>query len=270
MKKDQKNSDSLLEIIFADRNKAYGAYQIRKQYDERLRTAFLTSLGFFGIVFFAVKVMLALFPGTDLPLVKPEVIGPMIWGTKPPKFKQDDVATTKPVVRNTDIINSRIVDHVRETEKKKPTMEHLSFSDNGNGHNAVIPSNSGTPGGNGFTKAGTDFTPVFFKKKEPKSIVEEMPSFPGGEEKMMEFIRSRIVFPKALVESDFHTAKANIRFVVDEEGNITDIRIVRDMGFGTGEEAAKVVGEMPKWIPGKEHGEAVPVYVTLPVTFDVK
>ena len=269
MKKDQKNSDSLLEIIFEDRNKAYGAYQIRKQYDERLRTAFLTSLGFFGIVFFAVKVMLALFPGTDLPFVKPDVLGPVSWGTLP-KFKDEDAGISKPVTKKMDIINSRVVDHVRVPEKQKPRMENISVSENGTGHNAVIPSGVGTSGGDGFTKAGTDFTPVLFKKKEPKSIVDEMPSFPGGEDKMMEFIKSRIVFPKALIESDFHTAKANIRFVVDEEGNITNIRIVHDMGFGTGEEAAKVVGEMPKWIPGKEHGEAVPVYVTLPITFDVK
>ena len=100
-------------------------------------------------------------------------------------------------------------------------------------------------------------------------VVEEMPEFPGGQQKMLEFIYKNIKYPAAAREEGLEGLVV-IRFVVDKEGNTKDHEIVRGGGGGMGEEALRVVKTMPQWKPGKQKGKKVAVSYNLPVRFKLQ
>ncbi len=100
-------------------------------------------------------------------------------------------------------------------------------------------------------------------------IVESMPTFPGGEEKMMEYLRDNIKYPQAAKETGI-TGRVLVSFVVERDGSITNAKVDRDIGGGCGAEALKVIKSMPKWEPGKQRGKSVRVEVRMPVAFNLR
>lgn len=108
--------------------------------------------------------------------------------------------------------------------------------------------------------------PVQEKNDVVYTYVEQMPEFPGGNEAMMEFIRKNLRYPETAKETGVE-GRVIVRFVVNEDGTVSDITILRDIGAGCGAEAVHVVKMMPKWKSGKQNGRAVRTYMTLPVMF---
>ncbi|HHH54845.1 MAG TPA: energy transducer TonB [Bacteroidetes bacterium] len=121
------------------------------------------------------------------------------------------------------------------------------------------------------------------KEEEIFQIVEQMPRFPGCEDKatkaekeqcsqqkLMEYIYANLKYPPIARENGIE-GRAVIRFVVDKNGKVSDVKILRDIGGGCGEAAAKVIKSMnsmsKKWVPGRQGGRKVKVYYTLPVIF---
>ena len=98
------------------------------------------------------------------------------------------------------------------------------------------------------------------------TFVEQMPEYPGGQEKMMQFIMDNLKYPTQ-AKDDGVMGKVVAQFIVKEDGSISEIKILRDIGDGCGDEVMRVIGLMPKWMPGKQNGKAVNVVFTLPVTF---
>ncbi len=98
------------------------------------------------------------------------------------------------------------------------------------------------------------------------TVVEESPSYPGGSEAIDKFLTENIVYPAVANESGVQ-GKVFITFVVEKGGNITDVKIKRDIGGGCGEEAVRVIKKMPKWKPGLQRGKPVRVQFVLPVNF---
>lgn len=92
------------------------------------------------------------------------------------------------------------------------------------------------------------------------------PEFPGGEEKMMRYVSNNIKYPKKAKKRGVQ-GTAVVSFVVNKDGSISDIRILKDPGEGCGEEAARVVREMPKWNPGSMDDHPVKVRYTFPLRF---
>ena len=128
--------------------------------------------------------------------------------------------------------------------------------------------------------------PPAIEVKEIFKVVEDMPRFPGCEDlgskeertscaqnKLLEFIYANIQYPPIARENNVQGTVV-VRFVVTETGDVDGIEILRDIGAGCGEEAARIVhlmNNMPqKWVPGRQRGHAVPVYFTLPVKFVLK
>jgi protein TonB len=99
-------------------------------------------------------------------------------------------------------------------------------------------------------------------------MVEEMPLFPGGEQKMSEFITSNINYPEAAREAGVQ-GRVYIRFVVEQDGSISNVKVMRGIGSGCDEEAMRVIKSMPKWKPGKQHGKTVRVSYQIPVNFSL-
>ena len=106
------------------------------------------------------------------------------------------------------------------------------------------------------------------KENEIYAIVEEMPEFPGGQEKMLDFIYSNIKYPHLAQEKKIE-GRCIVSFMVQPDGTVDNIRVVRDIGGGCGEEARNMIEKMPKWKAGKQRGQAVPVRYNLPVMFSL-
>ena len=106
-----------------------------------------------------------------------------------------------------------------------------------------------------------DEEPVF-------TVVDEMPSFPGGEIEMSKFLNSNLKYPESEKEAHI-TGKCFLTFIVEKDGHLNDIKLLRGITGGPGcdEEAIRVVKLMPAWNPGKQNGAAVRVQFNLPIKF---
>jgi len=98
------------------------------------------------------------------------------------------------------------------------------------------------------------------------TFVEEYPEFPGGDKALREYILNNIKYPEVARTSGI-TGTVYVQFVVEKDGSISDVKVVRGIGGGCDEEAVRVVKSMPRWKPGKQRGQPVRVYFTLPIEF---
>lgn len=100
-------------------------------------------------------------------------------------------------------------------------------------------------------------------------VVESMPEFPGGESALYKFLGENIKYPQMAKESGIQ-GRVFVTFVVEKNGSVTDVRVLRGIGGGCDEEAIRVVQNMPKWTPGKQRGKSVRVQYNLPVKFTLQ
>ncbi|MFV0418684.1 MAG: TonB family protein [Dysgonomonas sp.] len=105
--------------------------------------------------------------------------------------------------------------------------------------------------------------------EKPFHTVEQMPSYPGGEAEMNKYIGENLKYPIEAQEKNIQ-GRVTIRFIVGKDGTVSDATVVRGFDPGCDAEALRVINAMPKWIPGKQKGKAVPVFFTLPIVFKLK
>ena len=112
-------------------------------------------------------------------------------------------------------------------------------------------------------KGGTE------KKPETFIAVEIMPQFPGGEAEMYRFISNNLKYP--VVDQEIGTqGRVIVRFVVSKTGEISNLELLKGISPTCDKEAMRVIKSMPKWIPGKQSGNPVQVYFTIPIVFKLK
>lgn len=104
------------------------------------------------------------------------------------------------------------------------------------------------------------------KEEETYKVVEEMPEFPGGTAKMLEYIQKNMKYPMAASESDIQ-GKVYVQFVVEPDGSLSNVTVLRGIGGGCDEEAVRIVQSMPKFKPGKQRGVPVSVQYMVPIVF---
>jgi protein TonB len=97
-------------------------------------------------------------------------------------------------------------------------------------------------------------------------IVESMPQFPGGEEARLTFLNENVRYPTMAREAGIQ-GRVFVEFVVEKDGTVTNVRVVRGIGGGCDEEAVRVVESMPRWIPGKQRNVPVRVRFNMPIRF---
>jgi len=107
------------------------------------------------------------------------------------------------------------------------------------------------------------------QKEEPFDVVEDMPAFPGGMEAMIQFISSNIQYP-ADAQKQKVDGRVLVNFVVEKDGSITEVKVVKPTFPSLDAEAIRVVKAMPKWKPGYQRGQAVRVQFTMPINFSLK
>lgn len=98
------------------------------------------------------------------------------------------------------------------------------------------------------------------------TIVEEQPGFPGGEAALMEYLKNNIKYPQLARESNIQ-GTVFVTFVVEPNGSISNVKVLRGIGGGCDDEAIRVVKNMPSWSPGKQRGKPVRVQFNLPIRF---
>ncbi len=100
-------------------------------------------------------------------------------------------------------------------------------------------------------------------------VVEKDPEFPGGMEALYKFLNENLQYPKQAMENNI-SGKVYVTFVVEKDGSISNIRVLRDIGGGCGDEAVRIIKSMPKWIPGEQRNKPVRVQFTLPIQFQLQ
>ncbi|HKK10547.1 MAG TPA: energy transducer TonB [Bacteroidales bacterium] len=100
-------------------------------------------------------------------------------------------------------------------------------------------------------------------------VVEEDPGFPGGEQARMQYLANNIEYPQLARENRIQ-GTVYVTFVVEKDGSVTDVRVLRGIGGGCDQEAIEVVKNMPKWKPGKQRGKPVRVQFNMPIRFTLQ
>lgn len=264
-----------LDIVFDNRNKSYGSYDLRIKYPDRARRAVLGVLLCAGILC-AVPVIASNFgtkPDQQAPVISCPVITEvnMIHQPRPtpkpqPAMHQANSKAAPKVAATIAHTEPRIVENnivKNETEPVPDNTDKIAGTKNSNGDPGGKVADTGQPHGQGDEP--------FNDTKEPSAnsgivdIPDVMPEFDGD---VYDYLSTHIRYPEQARESSIE-GKVYIQFVVNENGSITGVEVVRSAGRSLDAEAVRVVSGMPKWKPGKVKGKPVKVYYKLPITFQL-
>ena len=256
----------LLDIIFDNRNKQYGAYALRKGYNSRMTLALITSISLFVLVFLVIK------PGASSDSVLPfdekgfelvDVELPPVNLPEPepvqqqPSTQQQTFAQTQYTNRFIIVPNTTVTDIPTQS-----TIDHTLI-----GSHTI----DGPPADPGILQpltngTGNGSSPMV---KEPEEVKAPLPSstpeFPGGKEAWLAFLSRHLQSPSDLEPGEKKTVM--VRFYVDTDGSITNFAIVQSGGKQYDNEVIRVLKKMPKWKPAVQNGVPVSVSFTQPVTF---
>jgi periplasmic protein TonB len=116
-----------------------------------------------------------------------------------------------------------------------------------------------------------EFAPIVVEEEEVEedvifTVVEDQPSFPGGEEARIRYLTENLRYPQMAREAGIQ-GTVFVTFVVERDGSVTDVRVLRGIGGGCDEEAVRVVRNMPRWEPGRQRGQPVRVQFNMPIRF---
>lgn len=248
-----------IELVFEGRNKSYGAYDLRKSITKSTTKSFLIGATIFAFALLIPK-LLTLIPessddvtlDTKITTVKlpPKEEKPKenLPPPPPPPPKVDQVKFVKPVVAKADEVVEEIVvikeikdkNIGAETIKGDPDAE-LTVEPVGTGVAAVVEEDNSV-----YNTAG----------------IEVKPDFPGGMEKFNAFVAKNYQAP----EEEGLKGKVYVSFVVEKDGSLTDIKVLRDIGYGTGKEAIRVLNKCPRWSAGEQNGKKVRCTFSLPIS----
>lgn len=251
-----------IDMVFEGRNKSYGAYELRKK---NPRTTLLALV--IGASVFATALALPLinFGGdsedekekvtmVDMANIAPppEAPKPLVPPPPPPPPapKIDEVKFVKPkVVKKEEVVEE--IKTIEELKDKNVGTKDLKGQEDGK---IVIdaPSGDGPPTD---SKIVEDTNQIY-------TAVEVKPDFPGGIQKFYDFVGKNYRVP----EGEDLKGKVFVQFVVERDGSLTDIKVLRDLGYGTGKEAIRVLQKSPKWKPGIQNGRPVRVLYSLPIS----
>lgn len=253
----------LLDIIFEHRNKIYGAYVLRKEYNQRLGTALgiAVSIVLLFILLSALKKNNGN-AGSGVNAKEGVVVSVVEFPEKLPPEPIQQIKPPEPVA-HTDYQNIIIVDD--EEAQDLPNIETLENSIISNTNIAGLPSDDIHRPINENGNSG-DANVVKPAVTEPEiKLPSYPPSFPGGESAWLGFLRKFLQAPEDLEPGE--RKEVIVRFWIDEQGAISKFEIIQSGGNSFDKEVLRVMKKMPKWEPAMQNGRRVAVAFTQPVTF---
>lgn len=275
-KRPNPNPPDMLEIVFETRNKAYGAYVLRRNYDVRMRNAIIVMLTLVGLL---VGICFSSARGRSeketftIVEVKPLETPPDIERPEVPVVPAEPIVPqTMPTLQHVipDVLKDRLVN-----DDQNPVANVDDLKDKAVGTKTVDGDSTARYVTNNPDPAppADPGPPVIHVRKPTQedtvfTYVEMMPEFPGGAMELKKFLAKAIKYPEnakaAGIEGD-----VVVSFIVNTNGTIEEAKIIRDIGGGCGKEALRVIKGMPSWKPGSQNGKAVRVKFTLPIKFRI-
>ena len=262
------------EMVFEGRNKEYGAYRLRKNAGKRnlysLITIFIAALAIWGgisLVKFVesrtksvAQTSVAEISALNQPKKKAEVKQQKkVQLEQPEKVVErvkSSVKFTAPVIKKDGEVKPedelKTQDELMSTKTAIGALD-VKGNDDANGEVLKIKEAVAQP------EPKPEVEKVF-------DVVEQMPSFPGGPSALMEWLSNNVKYPVVAQENGVQ-GRVVVSFVVERDGSITDVKVVRGVDPSLDREASRVVRAMPRWIPGKQNGSAVRVKYNVPVAF---
>jgi periplasmic protein TonB len=269
MKTDAILKADVLDIIFENKNKSYGAYSLRKFYNNRLYKA----LGLMGCL----VILLCSFtflsktehsfitrempPDIDLAAPPKDPIKP----EKPKTEKAQPIAATVAIKKPSQDFSIPLITDKKTTKKIENLIEGTLIDNEdrkGNGETPKVAIPNLPKGVDSSTIVGEA---KVIDRNKVVEFAEVMPAYPGGMDALRKYLEKNLQNPEEIEEGQ--TISVKVRFVVGYDGALKNLEIVEDGGSAFNNEVLRVVKKMKAWIPGKTKGENVSVYYTIPIKF---
>ena len=257
-----------IDVVFSSRNKAYGAYELRRDNSKNTSRALVIAIIVFVFVI-ALPTIINRIQGlipkadqkvkiTDVVLLPPPPVDqtkkPPPPPPEPPKPKVEQVRFPPPIVKPDNEVKEKDPPTIKDLETKDPGQK-----DQKGDPNAEIRIDE--PVGNSDVKQVVEADP-----NQIFTSVEQVPEFPGGLEKFGAYLSKTIRYP-AVARENGTQGRVICTFVVEKDGSLTDIKVTRGIGGGCDEEAVRVLKNSPHWKPGIQNGRPVRVQYSVPISF---
>ena len=262
----------VLDILFENRNKDYGAYTLRREYDSRLGKAIAITFSLAALLLllsysFKDKIKKAIImdvggivtinpPPKPLKKIDPPKKQAVILPKKPAQAPVAAAAYTKTIV----VADNKATINIPKVEDV--LQKNISTVNTNGPATTSIQNVSTTSTDDG---KGTGVQPQV--DNGPTDHPDVYPDFPGGKTALMNFLRKNLTNPKDLEDEEMISVK--VRFVVNADGSISGFEVIQSGGDDFDGEVLRVLKKMPHWIPGKSNGHNVSVYYEVPVKFVV-
>lgn len=266
------------ELVFAGRNQAYGAYQLRKGTGKRNVISIIAVV----VLVLLCQIGLSLKKAADAEARKRAAMTEVVELSKleQPK-KKAEVKQQKKIQVEPEKVVERVKSSIKFTapvikkdnevkpEEELKTQDELMKTKTAIG--AIDVKGNDDKGGEVLKLKEAVAQPEPKPEVENKvfDVVEQMPSFPGGPSALMKYLSENVKYPVVAQENGVQ-GRVVVSFVVEKDGHITDVKVVRSVDPSLDKEAARVVRSMPSWIPGKQNGSAVRVKYNVPVSFKLQ
>ena len=268
-------SNEWADIVFQGRNKVYGAYQLRRSTGKRniwamvfvAAVAAVTYLGLAAYNSYQAAQKAKFEAEMEASLIETKKEAKVEKKTETPKVEhvqkvekvKSSIAFTPPVIKKDSEVKPE--EEMKTQDELKETKTAIgAFDVKGNDES-----------GGTVLKAVEDIATPEPPKQEAEQnkvfdVVEQQPQFPGGMGALNQWLGSNIKYPAMAAENGIE-GRVIVQFVVERDGSVSGVHVVRGVDPSLDKEATRVVAQMPKWIPGKQNGSAVRVKYTVPVTF---
>lgn len=265
------------ELVFAGRNQAYGAYKLRQGTGKRNVISIIAVV----CLIIACQIGLTIKKAADAEAAKRAAMNQAVELSKLEQPKKAEVKQKQVKVEPEKVVE-QVKSSIKFTAPVIKKDSEVKPEDELKTQDQIMETKTAI--GSFDVKGNDDVNGEVLKAKEviaqpepPKQpeeskvfdVVEQMPSFPGGQGALLEYLASHVKYPVVAQENGVQ-GRVVVSFVVERDGSITDVRVVRSVDPSLDREAARVVSSMPRWTPGKQNGSAVRVKYNVPVMFKLQ
>ena len=261
-------SSEWCELIFNGKNKAYGAYKMRGDSSKRHNMAMIIVL-VIALIGFSIPTLIRLatpkqkevmtevtaLSQLEEPEVKQDEMKKVEPVAPPPPALKSSIKFTAPVIKK----DSEVADEDEIKSQEELTQTKVSIS---------IADVKGNDEANGKDIADLKQVVTQAPVEEEKvfDMVEQMPTFPGGQAELLSFIGKNLKYP-TIAQENGTQGRVICQFIVGKDGTVRDVQVVKSLDPYCDKEAIRVIRSMPRWIPSKQNGKPVTVKYTVPITF---
>mgnify|MGYP000110736306 CR=1 FL=1 len=259
------------ELVFQGKNKAYGAYKMRANSPKR-HTWAMVIVVIIAAVGFSIPTLVKLatpkqkevmtevttLSQLEEPEVKQEEMKRVEPVAPPPPALKSSIKFTAPVIKKDEEVHED--DEIKSQEELTQTKVAISIAD--------VKGNDEANGKDiaDLKQVVTQAEPA---EEQVFDMVEQMPTFPGGQQELMAYLGKNIKYP-TIAQKNKEQGRVILQMIVGKDGSISNIKVLRSISPLLDAEAIRVVSTMPKWEPGQQGGQAIAVEYTLPIVFKLQ